>query len=293
MSLNTDFKKQSSLESPIRWAGGKRWLVYRHPEIFAPRNGRLIELFAGSAAVFFATEPRRALLADSNGELIEVYRALQQNSEKVWDRLQLHGEKHSKEYYYGIRSLRPKRDWEVAARFLYLNRTCFNALYRVNRRGEFNVPVGDKNSVFRAGDDFERVSLLLQRARLVHGDFEKTLALAKKGDLVYADPPYTVKHNLNGFLKYNEKIFTFDDQIRLRRALGKAAARGVDVLVSNADHESVRQLYRGFGSMRVVERTSLISGRKDARGMTTELLIGKGRNLQRLLLQVGCKSEIG
>lgn len=286
--MSSNFDPDTALESPIRWAGGKRWLVQRHPEIFAPRSGRLIELFAGSAAVFFATEPKRALLADSNGELIEVYRALQRNPEKVWKKLQVHGEWHSKEYYYGVRSLRPMSDWEVAARFLYLNRTCFNALYRVNRRGEFNVPVGDKNTVFRVGDDFERVSRMLRRARLVHGDFEKTLGFAKEGDLVYADPPYTVKHNLNGFLKYNEKIFTFDDQIRLRRALKKAAERGVDVLISNADHESVRELYRGFGRMRVVQRASLISGTKDARGMTTELLVGKGSNLSGLLSRVGC-----
>lgn len=292
MSYNPDSEVKSPLESPIRWAGGKRWLVQRHPEIFIPRSGRLIELFAGSAAVFFATEPKRALLADSNGELIEVYRALKQSPQKVWKKLQLHGKMHSKDYYYEIRSIRPKNSWEVAARFLYLNRTCFNALYRVNRRGEFNVPVGDKNTVFRAVDDFGRVSLMLRRARLVHGDFEKTLGLAKEGDLVFADPPYTVKHNLNGFLKYNEKIFTFDDQIRLKRALEGVVERGVDVLVSNADHESVRMLYRGFGTMRVVQRTSLISGRKDARGMTTELLIGSGCNLQRLLSQVGCGASV-
>lgn len=289
MSSNLDPDAHNVLESPIRWAGGKRWLVQRHPELFVPRSGRLIELFAGSAAVFFATEPKRAVLADSNGELIKVYRALQNHPDAVWKRLQVHGESHSKEYYYRIRSICPLDDWEVAARFLYLNRTCFNALYRVNRRGEFNVPIGDKNTVFRAGDDFERVSQMLRGVRLVHGDFERTLDLAREGDLVYADPPYTVRHNLNGFLKYNEKIFTFDDQIRLRRALKMAAERGVDVLVSNADHESIRQLYRGFGKMRVVQRTSLISGRNDARGITTELLIGRGSRLPELLSMVGCR----
>ena len=152
---------ESPVPPPIRWAGGKRWLVGRCPDLFVPRSGRLIEPFAGSAAVFFSTMPRRALLSDMNEELIGVYRAIKFGHQGVIKALRGHSDKHNKEYYYKIRSKREIDGVKAAARMLYLNRTCFNALYRVNRKGEFNVPIGSKINAFRSDDDFSGVARLL------------------------------------------------------------------------------------------------------------------------------------
>ena len=267
---------------PIRWAGGKRWLVGKYPDLFTPRSGRLIEPFAGSAAVFFLTMPRRALLSDMNEELIDVYRAIKSDHQAVMKVLRFHSDRHDKSYYYQIRSKRETDGVKAAARMLYLNRTCFNALYRVNRKGEFNVPIGSKVNAFRSDDDFSGVARLLNRAKLIHGDFEKAIHLAETGDLIYVDPPYTVRHNLNGFIKYNEKIFTFEDQIRLRRVLDKAVSAGADVIVSNADHESIRDLYADFGLICSVNRASSISGSSTARGPTSEVLVGSHGMVRRL-----------
>lgn len=258
---------------PMRWAGGKRWLVERFPELFKVDNGRLFEPFAGSAAVFFATQPKRATLADTNDELITVYRGIKKDPDRLHAALEVHAAKHSEEYFYKIRN---KTEIDIvlsASRTIYLNRTCFNALYRVNKSGKFNVPIGTKDSVIRPDDDFRAAATLLSRAKLVTSDFEKIIDQSAQGDLVFVDPPYTVKHNLNGFVKYNEKIFTFEDQIRLRDSLNRALTRGVDVIVSNADHVSIKDLYENFGSIISVGRKSSISGNIKSRGSTSELLI--------------------
>jgi DNA adenine methylase len=123
------------------------------------------------------------------------------------------------------------------------------------------------------GDDFSSISVQLKRATLSKRDFEEALEDAQRGDLVYVDPPYTVKHNNNGFLKYNEVIFSWRDQIRLRDAVGSAAKRGAFVLVSNADHSSIREIYTGLGEIIPLSRASVISGPNEGRGRYGEVLI--------------------
>lgn len=166
-------------------------------------------------------------------------------------------------------------DQEVhrAAQFIYLNRTCFNGLYRVNLKGKFNVPIGTKVKVFDRFEDFSAISRILKRAEICHSDFEFIIDSAISGDFLFIDPPYTVKHNLNGFIKYNEKIFSWDDQVRLRDAIVRAAARGVIVLLTNAAHASVVALYEGIGTMRFVTRSSVLAGKKVARGSVDELIV--------------------
>ena len=154
---------------------------------------------------------------------------------------------------------------------LYLNRTCWNGLYRVNRRGDFNVPKGSKDTVVMAEDDFNAISLALQSAELAVHDFEVAIDLAERDDFVFVDPPYTVAHNNNGFIKYNQALFRWDDQIRLRDALLRAAGRGAKVLVTNAAHSSVTQLYSDF-EVSHVERAGVIAGARVARGRYTEMV---------------------
>ena len=257
----------------LKWAGGKRWLCNRLMELELPTDGRYIEPFLGSGAVFFALQPTKALLSDANFELINTYAAIRDNPGRISELLRVHQRRHSTEYYYMMRDYRPRCEYRMAARFLYLNRTCWNGLYRVNLSGKFNVPIGTKSSVNLATDDWLAVSKILKPVELVCGDFEDSIETARKGDLVFADPPYTVKHNYNGFIKYNDALFSWNDQIRLRDAILRAQNRGATVIVTNAHHESVRQLYEKNFVLEPVVRASVLAGSAIHRGRFEELLI--------------------
>lgn len=257
----------------LKWAGGKRWLVANHLDLFPKNYNRYIEPFLGSGAAFFRMAPRKAILADTNVELIETYKAIRDDWRKVEVALRRHHRSHSPAFYYQERGRRRRSAAEKAAQFIYLNRTCWNGLYRVNLRGEFNVPIGTKTSVVLDTDDFESTSALLRRAKLIASDFEKTIALAEEGDFLFVDPPYTANHNLNGFLKYNEKIFSWADQLRLKACLVDAAARGANILLTNANHRTVRKLYADFGTPITISRASVLAGDPTYRGRASELVV--------------------
>jgi DNA adenine methylase len=255
----------------LKWAGGKRWLVQQGLPLPADHR-RLIEPFAGGAAVFFSLQPASALLADVNPELINLYEVVRDQPEKLRRVLEWYQANHGRDQYYKTRSRQFSSPLLRAARMLYLNRTCWNGLYRVNRRGEFNVPIGTKSAVIMLTDDFIQAGSLLQRADLRCQDFEATISQAGDGDFLFVDPPYTVRHNMNGFLKYNEDIFNWDDQVRLADCLNEARLRGAAIVVTNADHPSVRELYVSSFGYSPVERQSVLSGPAHGRGRTTEAL---------------------
>jgi len=257
----------------LKWAGGKRWLTEKHIDIFPKNFKNYIEPFVGSGAVYFSLPSASAILSDANIDLIETYRALQADWMSVYRSLSVHHRKHCKDYYYEIRASKPRAIHNKAARFIYLNRTCWNGLYRVNLKGTFNVPIGTKTNVLLDTDNFELVSQKLSNAKLYAQDFETTIDLAEDGDLIFADPPYTVKHNLNGFVKYNEKIFSWDDQERLSRALARASSRGCHIVSTNAFHPAVRELYADNFNLRAMNRSSVIAASSAYRGVYEELLI--------------------
>jgi DNA adenine methylase len=257
----------------LRWAGGKAWLVRRFPEIFPKSFGRYIEPFLGGGASFFFLRPERATLADTNGELIETYGAIKEDWKAVVSHLQVHQDRHCRAYYYEIRRTAPESVFGKAARFIYLNRTCWNGLYRVNLTGSFNVPIGTKQRVILETDDFEAVARLLRGVTLRKWGFEDTIATAERGDFLFVDPPYTVQHENNGFIKYNEKLFKWDDQVRLRDTLIRAVQKGAKVLLTNAAHSSVHDLYAGHFDVRKVSRHSVIAGTNRSRRASEELLI--------------------
>lgn len=257
----------------VKWAGGKRWLFGKDFIDTLPKFKRYIEPFLGGGAGFFTLEPASAILSDLNPELILMYRVVRDAPRDLEQRLRIHQEMHSKSHYYEVRSRRPSSDLEAAARFLYLNRSCWNGLYRLNLRGDFNVPIGTKSQIILPTDDFAYASELLKRADLRTSDFECVIDEAKSGDLVFVDPPYTVAHNNNGFVKYNEKIFSWDDQVRLRDAVKRACARGASVVLTNADHNSVHSLYSEIGTVCSVTRSSVISGNPKGRNSVTEVLV--------------------
>jgi len=265
---------EAMLTPLLKWPGGKRWFRDVFFGVVPVEFNRYIEPFAGSASIFFALQPEDAILSDMNAELINMYNAIKSDWKKVRDILVKHQRNHSETYYYKVRDSVPRSEHGSAARMLYLNRTCFNGIYRVNLKGVFNVPVGTKSNVLLDTDDFEGVSNALQNADLRVEDFEVVINEAHSGDLIFADPPYTVRHNFNGFVKYNETLFAWEDQERLAAALRRAVARGAYVISTNAYHRSVIELYRGNGfRTRNLHRYSSISSTNNSRMSYDELLI--------------------
>lgn len=257
----------------LKWAGGKRWIFDSGQFQVPPYDGVYREPFLGGGAVFFETLPWQAVLSDANYRLIELYETIRDSQQELVLWMHGHAERHSKDYYYQVRAMVIEDPIQRAAQFLYLNRTCFNGLYRENRRGEFNVPIGTKETVIFEHDDFDAWSKALVDVVLIADDFECAIDAANEGDFIFVDPPYTVKHNFNGFIKYNQKMFSWEDQVRLRDALKRAVSRGASFAMTNADHESIRDLYDDFGSHTQVHRNSVIGGPARTRAKTTELLI--------------------
>lgn len=258
----------------LKWAGGKRWFIHRHADLIPNNFNRYIEPFLGGGSVFFHLQPSYSLLGDTNPDLIAAYCGIKENWKGVVKSLKYHSRQHSEEYYYEIRKKHPKTIIQRASRMIYLNRTCFNGVYRVNLRGEFNVPRGTKDSVLLDKDRFSMMAKLLEGADIRHADFELLINEAQAGDFVFADPPYTVRHNFNGFVKYNEKLFSWQDQKRLAKALIRAKNRGVHVLSTNANHLSIRELYDDYEfKIITTSRYSPISASSEHRKQFDELII--------------------
>lgn len=258
----------------LKWPGGKRWFIAKHAHLLPNKFNRYIEPFLGSGSIFFHLQPKQALLGDTNSELIFAYKGIRDNWAGLEAHLRLHRKKHGEEHYEEVRADEPNDIVERAARLIYLNRTCFNGIYRVNLKGKFNVPKGTRDSVIFDTDDFEGVSRLLAKAEIRASDFESLIDEARRNDLVFTDPPYTVRHNNNAFVKYNETLFSWDDQVRLANALARARARGAKIVSTNANHQSVRDLYkeRDF-SLKIVSRYSSISADPKNRKQFSELVI--------------------
>ena len=261
----------------LKWPGGKRWFVYNYADLLPTEYGTYIEPFLGAGSVYFYIQPKRALLGDVNIELINAYQVIKDDWQVLENSLKYRQRRHRADadgYYYWLRGHVPAQLFQQASRLIYLNRTCFNGIYRVNRQGQFNVPRGTKEKVVIDTDNFEAMSKLLTGAELVPGDFELLVDRALENDFVFCDPPYTVRHNYNGFVQYNEVLFSWADQERLAEALLRAARRGVKVLCTNANHQSVRDLYdkRDF-KQQVVSRRSPISADSAGRRHFEELVI--------------------
>ncbi len=271
--MKKQVSSKQSMKPFLKWAGGKRWFVTGCDDSFPTKFRTYFEPFVGGGAMFFHLSPSDAVLSDKNVDLIRTYRALRDDWTKVRRKLTDHQRFHSKEHFYKVRSSKPWSESGAAARFIYLNRTCWNGLYRVNQKGEFNVPKGTKDSVLLPEDQFDRIAEILSSVELLADDFGPIIARAGKGDLVYVDPPYTVRHNNNNFLKYNERIFSWSDQVRLAKTLFAARERGAHIVICNADHNCIRYLYKGFGTMRRVSRHSILAADPNNRRKTTELVI--------------------
>jgi len=255
----------------LKWAGGKKRLLSRLLEFIPKEYNNYYEPFLGGGSLFFALHPRKAYLSDLNKDLINTYIQIERNVDMVIKFLK--EMKYDEESYYKIRDMKSKNDAKRAARIIYLNRTCWNGLYRVNPQGEFNVPMGRyKNPTICDEGNLKNVGKILKKAVVKNCDFEKMVNRASKDDLIYFDPPYTTACRNNGFIEYNSKLFSLDDQIRLKKIMSECDRRGCKIIMSNANHVFIRKLYRKF-NIHVVRRQSLIAGRRENRRCVTELVI--------------------
>lgn len=229
----------------LKWAGGKTQLLAQLLPHVPERYGTYIEPFVGGGALFFALQPVRAILSDSNPELVNLYRQVAANVEAVINRLKHY--RNTRDDYYEVRSQEWQRlePFEAAARMIYLNRTCFNGLYRVNRKGEFNVPYGRyPNPCICDEGNLRAASAVLKRAEILCGDFAEILSShAQPGDFVFLDPPYVPVGKWGDFKRYTKEQFYEADHRRLAETTAKLRQCGVWSVLTNSNHPLVRELY--------------------------------------------------
>jgi DNA adenine methylase len=260
----------------LRWAGSKRQLLTKLTAYWSSDYNRYIEPFVGSGALFFSLKPHKAILGDLNSHLINTYREVKKSPVTVCSAA--HGLRKGKHAYYALRKQDPA-DLEPlarAARFVFLNRFCFNGLYRTNHSGRFNVPYAPaRTGNLPAVEQFIEASEGLSKARLVSGDFQKVLSLARKGDFVYLDPPYVVASR-RVFSAYGAKEFTHHDLARLSKELRRLDKIGVKFVVSYADCVEARQLF-GTWDMRRVRIRRNIAGFTGHRRRAFEVIISNAQ----------------
>jgi DNA adenine methylase len=232
------------------------------------------EPFLGGGAVFFHLRPVKAVLSDVNPELVNVYRCVRDRVEDLILLLKEHHQHHSHSYYYQIRASRPLKDVERAARLIYLNKTCFNGLYRENSKGEFNVPMGRyQNPAICDPDLLRAAALALQNTEICIQPFDALLEKpATPDDFVYFDPPYHPLSSTSNFTAYNRYRFSESDQVRLKTVFAELANKGVRVMLSNSDCPFIRELYHGF-NIQTVSAARAINSAATKRGRITEVLI--------------------
>ena len=264
----------------LRWAGSKRKLLPVLKSFWRKDHKRYVEPFAGSACLFFALNPPKAILGDVNGELISTFIEVKYRVHAVLESLHEIPQWNKREYYR-LRSLDPRTlgPEERAARFIYLNRFCFNGIYRTNLRGDFNVPYsGDGCGAIPPDEVFTKCSRSLRSVKFVKGDFEKVLAQARPGDLVYMDPPYAVSAR-RVFREYDPSTFTLTDLVRLRSWMEKFDKDGIEFVVSYADCAESKILKRGFTWTRLSVRRN-IAGFAAHRKLSNEVLISNSKRMR-------------
>lgn len=265
----------------LKWAGGKRQLLPEIREHIPETFNSYYEPFLGAGAVFFDLLPTKAIVNDFNEQLMLTYRVIRDSVDELIRILDIHKARNSRDYFYEIRALDRNKhvfdllpDVDKAARLIYLNKTCFNGLYRVNSRGEFNAPYGRyKNPTICEAEVLRAVSHYLNshEVQLLCKDFADAVADVSKGDFVYFDPPYFSSDNTN-FTSYQAEGFDASEQERLRDVFAELSDRGVKCLLSNSDTEFIRELYSGF-DIRTVSAIRAINADANGRGRVNEVLV--------------------
>ncbi|KSU26948.1 Methyl-directed repair DNA adenine methylase [Lactococcus lactis subsp. lactis] len=268
----------------VKWVGGKKQLM-EVINLYRPKTfGRYYEPFVGGGSVFMNLQYSKTTINDYNTELINVYEVVRDSVDELLSVLKIHAENNSQEYFYSLREwdrtgiLEKKSSVERAARFIYLNKTCYNGLFRVNAQGQFNVPYGRyKNpnivneEVLRADSKFLKKSTI----KILKGDFEKSVKSAKKGDFIYLDPPYApLVEDTHSFVGYTLNGFGYDEQLRLRDLFVKLDKKGCYVMLSNSSSKIIHELYKDYvDTTEIVGATRMVNSKASGRGKVDEVLI--------------------
>lgn len=266
----------------LKWVGGKRQLLDDFDNIFPDNYNVYHEPMVGGGAVFFHLAPDVGVINDSNEDLMTVYETIRDNVDSLIDLLRVFKKEHDRDFYYEKRTefnklkRLPKskgNKLKLSAYFIYLNRTCFNGLYRVNKKGEFNVPIGryDNPRICDEGN-LRLVSKVLKNVKLLCGDFEEAVGLVKKDDFVYFDPPYYPVSETAKFTEYTNGGFGKEGQVRLAETFKRLNKRGALIALSNSNTELINELYKGF-TIHILKAKRLINSKASRRGEMDELLI--------------------
>jgi DNA adenine methylase Dam len=269
------FPNEVSIKPFLKWAGGKTQLIPELSKLIPIQYNKYIEPFIGGGAFFFFLNPEKSIISDSNSELIITYKAVRDNVEAVIKLLSKY--KNEETFFYKIRSLDTTKltDIERAARLIYLNKTCFNGLYRVNKKGEFNVPFGKRDNNFLNKETLRDASEFLQRAKIINSDYLKTLQKnAKPGDFIFLDPPYYPVGKFSDFKRYTKEFFYHEDQVKLRDEFDRLVQLGCHVLLTNSDHPIILELYKNY-EIRIIETKRLISSNPETRVGKDIIVIGR------------------
>lgn len=259
----------------IKWAGGKSQLLPEMSKLFPPKAqiNRYFEPFLGGGAVFFYLQHPKSFLSDTNKNLVELYDVVKNNVEDLIKALKKH--KNERDYFYEVRAQKPEELSQVerAARLIFLNKTCFNGLYRENSKGEFNVPFGKyKNPTICDEEGLRSASLALKHAKITRSEFHSVLSQAKTTDFIYFDPPYHPLNKTSNFTSYTAGGFGEKEQRDLAKVYRELSDRGCFVMLSNSDTPLIRELYRDFSTFEI-KATRAINSKAGGRGKITELLV--------------------
>lgn len=270
-------KKNTQTYPLVKWVGGKRQLMFELLKNMPESYNRYFEPFIGGGALFFELQPENGYISDMNAELINLYSVVRDNVYELIQDLNKH--EITKDYFLKIRNLDRTKKYntlsnvEKAGRFIYLNRTCFNGMYRVNAQGQFNVPFGNyKNPRIVDADNLINCSKLLKNTEIKCADFSEVLNKVKKGDFVYFDPPYVPLSETSSFTSYTKDGFDIDMQFKLREVCDELDSMGVKFMLSNSDTKLVHELYSSY-KINKVFASRAINANANGRGKITEVLV--------------------
>ena len=261
----------------IKWVGGKRQLLEELLENLPKKYNRYFEPFIGGGALFFEIEPKGGVINDFNEELINVYQMVKNHPYELIEDLKKH--KNERDYYYQIRALDRSPEFhklsniQKASRFIYLNKTAYNGLYRVNKKGQFNVPFGRyKNPCIVDEEAILQASKLLQKTTILCGDFENIKELVKPGDFVYLDPPYVPLSATSSFTAYTHQGFDEKMQHRLKQFCDYLDSIGAYFMLSNSYTKFVLDLYKEY-TILTVQANRALNCKADGRGKINEVMV--------------------
>ncbi|HLS36571.1 MAG TPA: DNA adenine methylase [Bacillota bacterium] len=268
----------------VKWAGGKRQLLHYINEYRPKTFNRYIEPFVGGGSVFLDFQLDKPVINDFNEELINTYKMVRDKLADLIEHLKVHEENNSKEYYYEVRSwdredsYQSRTDVERAARFIYLNKTGYNGLYRVNSKNQFNVPFGRYENPNIVNEDvLQNVSAYLNQseAKILCGDFEKAVEYAEPGDFIYFDPPYApIDADSQNFVGYTLDGFGYDEQVRLKETFDRLHELGCYVMLSNSSSEFIHDLYKEYAdTTQIVGATRNVNSKASGRGKVDEVIV--------------------